>query len=60
MAKFTAIVKAADRGGHIVPVPDDAATTIGVKYMMPVRCKVAGKSVGNEVASFIKPALEER
>jgi hypothetical protein len=50
MAQFKAVVEAARGGGHVVAVPDEAASEIAAKHMMRVKGTLAGAAYRSNVA----------
>ena len=52
MPEFEAVVEAAGRDGHVVAVPDDAASSIGAKHMMRVKGTLAGAAYRSNLAKM--------
>lgn len=52
MAKFTAKVESAGRGGHVVEVPDDVAAQIGGKHLLRVRGELGGAPYRSNLAKM--------
>ncbi|HWC29223.1 MAG TPA: DUF1905 domain-containing protein [Dehalococcoidia bacterium] len=44
MLEFTAVVEAAGRGGHVLVLPEDVASSLGARHLLRVRGTLAGAS----------------
>ena len=42
MPEFSAIVEAAGKGGHVVPLPDDVTASFGARHLLRVSGTLAG------------------